>query len=137
MTAFLDPLLSGLAANLRLRNARTGTLIAGHVEAALDSASRNRGLLGRDGLPPGHALVLGPSNAIHTFFMRFPIDVLFVARDGRIVKLYRSLGAWRVAFALGATLTVELPAGTIDATGTERGDHLAFEVAGSPDGAAR
>ena len=81
MSHFLQPLLSGRESR-RLVNERTGELVAAILEAAFDSATRRRGLLGREDLDEGRALVLAPCNAIHTCGMRFPIDVLFVARDG-------------------------------------------------------
>ena len=97
-THFLSPLLKKDAPPMAFWVERGGRRLplATTVEAAVDSASRNRGLLGRDSLAPGHALVIAPSNGIHTFFMRFPIDVIFVARDGRVVKLARAVKPWRI-----------------------------------------
>ena len=68
-----------------LRNDRTGQVVAATLEPAFDSASRKRGLLGRDGLPSGYALIIAPSNMVHTFFMRFNIDILIASRDGKVV----------------------------------------------------
>ena len=69
-------------------------------------------------------MVIAPSNAIHTFFMRFPIDLAFVTRDGRIVKTCPSVKPWRVAAALRAYAVVELPAGTLARCETVPGDRL-------------
>jgi len=97
-------------------------MLAVEIEPAFDSKSRNRGLLGRAGLDDGSALILAPCSSIHTFFMRFAIDVLFVKKDGRVVKTYSALPAWRIAFALGAFAVIELPAGTVAASDTRSGD---------------
>ena len=111
----------------RLRNTRADTVLAERVELAADSKSRKRGLLGRDRLEEGHALVIVPCGAVHTFFMRFTIDVLFVRRDGRVVKCAHAVRPWRMAVALGAYAVIELPAGALRRSGTGRGDRLVFE----------
>jgi uncharacterized protein len=123
---FLEPLLKGDTPRLALSIDRpTGaTALATTVEAAVDSASRKRGLLGRDALAPGAALVIAPSNGIHTFFMRFAIDVVFVARDGRVVKIARAVKPWRASLALRAFAVVELAAGAADRAGLRVGDRL-------------
>jgi uncharacterized protein len=125
MSHFLRPLLQPHQEAV-LVNERTGALLASVVETAFDSATRRRGLLGRDDLPAGQALVLAPCNAIHSFRMRFPIDVLFVARDGVIMKIVERLGAWRVAASFSAFATVELRAGAVAAQDLAVGDRLAL-----------
>ena len=119
------PLLN--AAPCQLRNLRANAVIARHLELAGDSKSRNRGLLGRDHLDAGAGLVIVPCSSVHTFFMRFPIDVLFIRRDGTVVKCVRDLRPWRIALAPGAYAVVEIPAGTLKDSGTERGDRVVFE----------
>ncbi len=126
--ALFTPLLTG-AGDCALRNTRTGTILATHIELAGDSATRRRGLLGRDCLDAGHAFAIAPCNAIHMFFMRFAIDVLFVRRDGRVVKCAHDVRPWRIALAPTAYAAIELPAGTLRATKTERGDRMVFEPA--------
>ena len=121
---FLSPILAGSAESYILQNSRTGHVLAAEIEPAFDSKSRNRGLLGRAGLDDGSALILAPCSSIHTFFMRFPIDVLFVKKDGRVVKMYSALHPWRIAFALGAFAAIELPAGAAGASDTRSGDTL-------------
>ena len=69
-------------------------------------------------------MVIAPSNAIHTFFMRFPIDVAFVTRDGRVVKICSSVKPWRMAASFRAYAVVELPAGTLARCETMVGDFL-------------
>jgi uncharacterized protein len=119
---FLQPFLRSAEGALGLRNARTGLPIATNVMTAFDSATRRRGLLGRDSLPAGDAMVIAPSSLVHTFGMRFPIDVLFVARSGLVLKARRALPPRRIAGRLGSFAVVELAVGQIDASGTRAGD---------------
>jgi uncharacterized membrane protein (UPF0127 family) len=69
-------------------------------------------------------MILAPCSGIHTFFMRFPIDVVFVTRDGHVVKVRRAMRAWRASVAWRAFAVVELPVGSIDRTATQIGDLL-------------
>jgi uncharacterized membrane protein (UPF0127 family) len=96
-----------------LVNARSEATIASDVTLALTRAERNRGLLGRDSLAPSAALVISPCHSIHTMFMRFPIDVIFVDRDGRAARIVRDLAPWRIALALRAHAVIELAAGSL------------------------
>jgi uncharacterized membrane protein (UPF0127 family) len=105
-------------------NERTGVSVADNLLTAFDSSSRKTGLLRHSSLPEGTALIIAPSNAIHTFFMRFAIDVAFVARSGRIVKVSRALPPWRMAGAWRAYAAIELPAGTLNRTDTRADDRL-------------
>jgi uncharacterized membrane protein (UPF0127 family) len=123
---FLEPLLkkSGPPLALYIDRAAGTRILATIVEAAVDSASRKRGLLGRDSLAPDAALLIAPSNGVHTFFMKFAIDVVFVARDGRVVKIARAVKPWRAALAFRAFGVVELAAGAADRAGLHLGDRL-------------
>jgi uncharacterized protein len=98
--------------------------VATVVEPAFDSATRKRGLLGRSALAQDHALVIAPCSAIHTFGMQFPIDVIFAAADGRIVKIRRNMRAGRMTGAIGALATIEMAAGEADRHGLTAGDYL-------------
>jgi uncharacterized membrane protein (UPF0127 family) len=98
--------------------------VATRVEGAFDSATRRKGLLGRDGLEPGVGLVIAPTNLVHTFAMRFPIDILFVSRDGRVLKVRHAVPQRRIAGAWGAFAVVELAAGGLRGSKTEQGDVL-------------
>ena len=124
MASFLSPLLCASSPDFVLRNVHTGVTVADHLLTAFDSASRNIGLLRHDSLPESRALIIAPTSAIHTFFMRFPIDVAFVAKDGRIVKIRRALVPWRLAAAFRAYAVVEMPAGALARSNTSRGDRL-------------
>jgi uncharacterized protein len=119
---FLRPLLRDLNAAWALTTG-SGALVAPRLETALDSASRRRGLLGRDTWTDA-ALVIAPCNAVHTWFMRFAIDVLFVNRAGAIVGMRCALPPWRIACHWRAYATIELPAGTIERLGLRAGEQL-------------
>jgi hypothetical protein len=93
-------------------------------ELAGTSAARRRGLAGRDRFPEGHAMVIAPSQGIHTFGMRFPIDVVGVSRDGTVLTIRRQVAPRRVVLSLRAFAVVELPAGAADRGRLERGDRL-------------
>lgn len=95
----------------------TAHLLAEHVTLAGDSRARRTGLLGRKALADGHALMLAPCQGIHTFGMRFPIDVVGVARDGRVVKIVCALAPRRVMLSWRSFAVVELGAGQCDAVG--------------------
>jgi uncharacterized membrane protein (UPF0127 family) len=125
MPSFLSPLLREGVAQYRLENVRSGAVVASRLLTAFDSQARRKGLLGRDSLPEGTALVIAPSNAVHTFFMRFAIDVAFVTREGRIVKTRAAVRPWRMTGALRAFAVVELPAGALAFSNTVAGDVLA------------
>lgn len=128
MRSFLSPLVRQPDGPLTLWNVRTGVPLVTHLETAFDSKSRNRGLLGRTGLAPGHALVLAPCNSVHTFFMKFPIDVLFVGQDGTVRRITSALRPWRVALSPRSFAVIETAAGVIGTSGTRPGDRLAVDV---------
>jgi uncharacterized protein len=124
MKSFLSPLLRAGSTDHVLENARTHTVVADHLRTAFDSAERRQGLLGRDSLPEGSALIIAPCSAVHTFFMRFAIDIAFVARDGRVIKVRSAVRPWRMALAVRAFAVVELPPGTLARSNTVPGDTL-------------
>ena len=120
---FLDPILRRAAGPQELRTSRN-RLIASIVVLAGDSASRRKGLLSRAEFPAGEALIIAPCNAVHTFFMKFPVDLLYVARDGRVLKIRERVAPWRMSGCLTAFATIELPTGTIAVSEVETGDTL-------------
>jgi uncharacterized protein len=109
-------------------NTTRGATLATDAVLADTFLLRGLGLMGRRSLPPGGGLILHPNNNIHMFFMRFPIDVLFVDRAHRVVGLRHTFKPWRpFAGARAGRYTIELPAGILLATGTEVGDQLELD----------
>ena len=86
-----------------------------------------KGLLGRASLDPDEGIWIEPAGSIHMWFMRFPIDVVFAAADGRVVKVVHGIRPWRMAGARGARVALELSAGAAARCGVEPGDHLQLE----------
>jgi uncharacterized membrane protein (UPF0127 family) len=129
MPHFLSPLLRSPEVVHAVRNQRTGRILTTALEAAFDSKTRRRGLLGRDTMPTGSGLVIAPCSSIHTCFMRFPIDVIFATREGRVVGLRHRIAPWRIAISLRAFAVIELPGGSLDETDTRIGDALQVVVA--------
>ena len=124
MSHFLSPLVSSPDQPWGVRNLTSGCVVVSRLESAFDSAARKKGLLGRDRIDPGSGLVIAPCGGIHTCFMRFPIDVLFVTRDGRVVKVSHDVKPWRLALAVTAFCVIELPANTVAQCETRAGDRL-------------
>jgi uncharacterized protein len=102
-----------------------GTLVCEKCEVADSILSRMRGLLGRSELPPGEGLLIRPAPSIHTFFMRFTIDVVFLDGDLRVLAVRPEVGPWRTAGHRGARAVLELPAGESSRRGIRAGDQLA------------
>jgi uncharacterized protein len=111
---------------LLVTNPARGSVLATCLEVADSGPKRNKGLLGRDGLAPGEGLWIVPCESVHTFFMRFPIDLVYLDRKNRIKKVRDSVGPWRLSACLSAHSVIELPAGTIRNTQTQPGDMLEF-----------
>lgn len=124
---FLAPVLRTTGA-WGLRIARTGALLATRAELAGSSKTRTRGLLGRDGLDEGAALVLAPCQGVHTFGMRFAIDIVGVARNGTVVTIRSRVPRRRVALSLRSFAIVELPAGAGQRADLRVGDLLSGVV---------
>jgi uncharacterized membrane protein (UPF0127 family) len=122
---FLEPALAA-GGGWGLRIVRSGAWLARVAELAGTSTSRRTGLLGREALPPGHALVIAPTQGIHTFGMRISLDIVGVARDGTVVKIKENVPGRRVVLALRAFAIVELAAGAAQAAGLRAGDRLEF-----------
>jgi uncharacterized protein len=98
--------------------------VCSRCEVAERTIARMRGLLGRDGLEPGEGMLINPAPSVMTFFMRFPIDVVFIDKAYKIVKIVHSLGPWKTAGARGSSAALELPAGTAAALHLEPGMSL-------------
>jgi len=123
---FLRPLLRERDTRFVLQDLDAGVPLATDVETAVDSSTRRRGLLGRTVFPEGSALVIAPCPAVHTFFMKMRIDIVFASRDGVVLKTYAAVPAWRIAFAVRAFAAIELPSGTLARTGTRVGARLSL-----------
>ena len=116
---------------LTARNASLNTIIADRVDVAATRASRAVGLLSRTGLEPGEALWIVPSRGVHTWGMRFTIDVLALDEDGNVIDCVSNLRPWRVRLPRRGTAGVlELPAGTLAASHTNMGHRIVLELAG-------
>ncbi len=108
-----------------LVNLSNQAVLATDLEIADSFWPRFCGLMGRRGLGPGKGLVLKPCNSVHTWFMHFSIDVLFLDQNLQAVHMEKSLPPFRFSKIIrGAVLVVELLPGTLEATRTKIGDYL-------------
>ena len=101
-----------------------GEVICLRLIVADRARQRMRGLLGRDSLPPGEGLLLRPAGSVHTAFMRFPIDVVYLDRRNRVIDVVPDLPPWRMSGRRGARAVVELSAGEARRRGIEPGATL-------------
>lgn len=129
---FLQPCLAHPEAQWTLHDDTTGHVVASSIIRAFDRKSRNEGLLGRQGLAPRTAILLAPCSGVHTWFMRFPIDILFLDRRGRVLAVRRSVRPWRLAVRLGAFAVAELGAGEAGAIEPGHALSLHATVAATP-----
>jgi len=113
---------------MKIINQTKHSVLAERAEVADTPSSRAKGLLGRTGLDQGEALILDPCSSIHTFFMKFSIDVLFLDKQNKVVKIAKNLKPGRLfGTILKGKLCIELPVGIIDKTGTGKGDQIFLE----------
>ena len=112
------------APRMALVNQRTDESLADRIELAVTRNDRRKGLLGRDVFETSSALIIAPCFSIHTMFMRFDIDAVFVDDDGRAVKVVQGMGPWRIAVQPFAHAVVELPAGSLRERPVDVGDRL-------------
>ena len=101
-----------------------GNVVCERCLLAETPLARLRGLLGRSDLPAGEGLLLRPAGSIHTAFMRFPIDAVFLDRADRVPKVAHELAPWRMAGCRGARAVLELPAGEAAKRGLRAGHSL-------------
>src|SRR6476646_11016130 len=111
----------------RVRRTADGAVVCERCEMPESSFGRMRGLLGRSGLEPGSGMLIDAAPSVHMFFMRFPIDVVFLDRDWTVVRVVHALKPWRVAGARRAVAALELPAGAAREAGLEEGDVLVLD----------
>ena len=110
-----------------IRNQTRGTVLGDAVELADTSEKRRTGLLKHERLEPGHGLWIVPCESVHTFFMKFPIDLVYVDKRHKVRKVRHAVAPWRMSACLSAHSVIELPAGTAEQSGTQAGDELAVE----------
>ncbi|HEX2766837.1 MAG TPA: DUF192 domain-containing protein [Candidatus Limnocylindria bacterium] len=112
-----------------VRNLTRGTVVGDRIRVARSLGERTVGLLRTPSLEPGMGLWIENAPSIHMFFMRYPIDAVFVSPGGRVTKVVPNLRPWRVVWwARGARDCLELPAGAAAASGTAPGDELQIET---------
>ncbi|HLK68477.1 MAG TPA: DUF192 domain-containing protein [Bryobacteraceae bacterium] len=113
-----------------VRNNTRSTVLAAAAEMADTSEKRRTGLLKHERLNPGEGLWIVPCESVHTFFMKFPIDLVYLDKQKKVRKLRHKVPAWRLSACLSAHSVLELPAGTLEQTGTQVGDELTVEKLG-------
>jgi len=114
---------------LLVTNIDRNSVLATQLEVADTGAKRNKGLLGRKGLPPGGGLWIVPCESVHTIGMQFPIDLVYLDRKLRIRKICNEVGPWRISICVSAHSILELPAGSVRHTQSKPGDTIEFSPA--------
>lgn len=114
---------------LKISNLTRNSVLAECVEIADRGAKRRKGLLGRDSLSAEEGLWILPCEAVHTFGMRFPIDLIYLDRNNRVKKTRSNVGPFRLSGCLSAHSVIELTSGAISRTQTQPGDRLEFSAA--------
>ena len=110
-----------------MRNHTRNTVLGDAVELADTSETRRVGLLKHTRLEPGSGLWIVPCESVHTFFMKFPIDLVYLDKQRKVRKVRHAVPAWRLSACLTAHSILELPAGTAEKSGTQQGDELVME----------
>ena len=126
---WLTPKQDAPEIRLRISNLTRQTVLASSAELADKGEKRRKGLLGREQLYPGQGLWILPCEAVHTFGMQFPIDLVYLDRNHRIKKVRSNVPPWRLSACLTAHSVLELASGTIRDTQTKPGDKLEFSSA--------
>jgi hypothetical protein len=113
---------------LRISNLTRQSVLAHSAEVADYGAKRRKGLLGRQELRAGEGLWIRPCEAVHTFGMQFPIDLVYLDRKLRVKKVRSGMRPWRLSACFTAHSVLELVSGTISETQTEPGDKIEFSM---------
>ena len=113
-----------------VRNLTRNAVLGESIEVADTSATRRTGLLGRKRLESGEGLWITPCESVHTWFMKFPIDLVYLDKRRKVRKVRHRVPPWRLSMCLQAHSILELPAGIAEQTGTAAGDVLAIEKLG-------
>ncbi len=110
---------------MRIINQSKNKILADRAALAKGLFERVKGLLGKNELKPGEALVIPNCNSVHTFFMRFPIDLIFLDKRNNVVKIIRSMPPFRITKVyFKASLVIELPSGILDESLCRMGDNI-------------
>jgi uncharacterized membrane protein (UPF0127 family) len=112
---------------IAVRNLTRNTVLADSADVADTSEKRRTGLLKHTQLDPGTGLWIVPCESVHSFFMKFAIDLVYLDREKKVKKVRHRMVPWRVSACLTAHSILELPAGVLEATGTLAGDQLAID----------
>lgn len=113
---------------MKITNRSRQRELADRAWVARTARERMKGLLGRNGLEPGQALYISPCTSIHSFFMRFVFDAVFIASDGTALHLIPRMKKWRMSRIVPrAAGVIELPAGVLEESGTVKGDKIVFD----------
>jgi uncharacterized membrane protein (UPF0127 family) len=112
---------------LFIRNQTRNTVVADCAHVADTSAARRTGLLKHERLDEGAGLWIVPCESVHTFFMKFPIDLVYLDERHKVCKVRGAVAPWRISACLTAHSVLELPSGTAARTRTQPGDQLVFE----------
>lgn len=119
-----------------VRNLTRGTTVGNRIRVARSFLARGRGLMLDARLGPDTGLLIDPCGSIHMFFMRIPLDVLYVDREHRVVRAQQAIKPWRIGplYTRGAAYVIELPVGTIERSGSAVGDQLQIAANRGGDG---
>jgi uncharacterized membrane protein (UPF0127 family) len=120
-----------MAGTALIVNRTRGTNVCEQAELADNPWLRLKGLLGRKSLEPGHGILLRPAPSIHSAFMRFEFDAIFLDRDMKVLRIVEQLPPWKARSAKGAKSVLELAAGQIAVRGVQVGDELAVTAGGA------
>lgn len=120
------PLCYTKTLRFQVRNLTRGTLIGFAIDSAESSAERRTGLLKHTKLEDGTGLWIVPCESVHTLFMKFALDLIYIDRKKRVRGVRKAVPPWRFSACFTAHSVIELPVGTVDRTGTQRGDALEF-----------
>lgn len=114
---------------MQIKNITRNSILVNNCSVARTIIARFRGLQLKKSLPRGHGLLITPCNSIHMFFMRFPIDAVFIDSNNKVIYVEEGIRPWRVSkIVRKAKSVIELPAGTVSDTDTRVGDQLEIDT---------
>ena len=111
-----------------VRNTSRNSVVGETIEVAESASQKVKGLLGRECLEDGQGLLFKGAGSLHTMFMRFPIDIIYTDKNGKVTKVARAVRPFKLVGApLRCYYAIELPVGAIEASRTQVGDRLSFD----------